>query len=209
MTTELDGASGSLMNENPRDLFKRLIVELQPAPVLEIGTLQAIPGRSSHHFGWFPHLARQDYVMVDITPGADVDEIADVHALPSAWTGRFGAFVSEAVFEHLARPWIAAQEIFKVLAPGGLCYTATHQTYPLHAVPKDYFRFSDDALSLIFEDAGFEILSVGYEHRVKVIVPEEFVPAWALDAWNEGNPAFSHVHLIARRPPISAIHPRA
>jgi predicted SAM-dependent methyltransferase len=198
-------------DENPRDLFLRLVAEEKPTPVLEIGTLQDVPGTSTHHLDWFPYLRRRDFVMADIAPGADVDEVIDIHNTPFAWDGRFGAFLSESVFEHLKRPWIAAQQIYKVLRPGGLCYVCTVQTYPLHGFPSDYFRFSDEALLLIFEDAGFQVLSVGYEHRAKVLIPEYLFPLSLREGptydfnalchvWNEGCPSYVTVHLVARRP---------
>lgn len=96
--------------------------------------------------------------MVDILEGPDVDVVCDLHQLPDEWSGRFDAFVASAVFEHLDRPWVAAREVQRVLAPRGVAYISTHQTFPLHGYPKDFFRFSTDALSLIFADAGMEIV---------------------------------------------------
>jgi 2-polyprenyl-3-methyl-5-hydroxy-6-metoxy-1,4-benzoquinol methylase len=199
---DMNRSTSSLIDENPRELFQRLVAQERSMPVLEIGAKQSIAGVSGDHFDWFPYLPDQNFVGSDIFPGPGVDEVADVHQLPAAWQGRFGACLSLAVFEHLARPWIAAREIFKVLRPGGLCYVATHQTFPLHGYPKDYFRFSDEALSAIFKDAGFEVMCVGYEHRTKIIAPEHFVPSWASDAWNEGFPSYVSVHLTARRPVV-------
>jgi SAM-dependent methyltransferase len=124
----------------------------------------------------FPHVPRSNYVMADVDTGADVDAVADLHALPQDWAGRFDALVAVAVFEHLERPWIAAKEVARVLKPGGFAYVSTHQTFPLHGYPSDFFRFSKEALALIFKDAGLHVAEVGYEHRAKITAPNEFIP---------------------------------
>jgi SAM-dependent methyltransferase len=138
--------------------------------------------------------------MVDIKPGHDVDVIADIHSLPVDWADRYDACIASAVFEHLERPWIAAKEVARILAPGGVCYIATHQTFPLHGYPKDFFRFSSDALKLIFEDAGLEVLGLGYSHRTKIILPPELLDEAQIDAWNAQFPSYALVTLVAKKP---------
>ena len=158
----------------------------------------------------FPGIERANYTMADIRPGPDVDVIADLHALPDEWTGRYDAFWAGAVFEHLERPWIAAKEVARVLMPGGLCYVATHQTWPLHGHPSDFWRFSAEALALIFRDAGLEVLSVGYQHRLRIVLPLDVMPpdvargpdrrrAQWLDEWNQLSPSYGVVKLAARK----------
>jgi hypothetical protein len=167
--------------------------------VCELGTLQAVPGRSTHSMARFPYIERANYVMVDVQAGADVDVVANVHHLPEDWTGRFNVLIASAVFEHLERPWIAAKEVARVLASGGLCYIATHQTFPLHGYPSDFFRFSTDALALIFADAGFEILHVAYQWRCKIVPPAEVLDAAQVENWNQTFPSYVGVALIGRK----------
>jgi SAM-dependent methyltransferase len=148
---------------------------------------------------WFPGIDRIRYVMTDIVGGADVDVVADVHHLPQHWSGRFSAAIAVAVFEHLQRPWIAARELARVLRPGGLCYIATHHTFPLHGYPEDFYRFSKEGLRLIFEDVGLIVIAVGYEHRCKIIAPSAIVPPEGIEAWNESFPSYLNVHLVGRK----------
>lgn len=140
--------------------------------------------------------------MVDIKAGDDVDIVANLHALPPEWTNRYDICIANAVFEHLERPWIAAKEIARILAPGGVCHISTHQTFPLHGYPSDFFRFSTDALALIFKDAGLEVIAVGYANRTKIILPPELLPAHNLDAWNEQFPSYALVALTAIKPEV-------
>ena len=51
-----------------------------PSPsVLELGTLQSVPGRSTLHRDWVPHAA--EFLGTDIQAGPDVDIVADLHRL--------------------------------------------------------------------------------------------------------------------------------
>jgi SAM-dependent methyltransferase len=185
---------------DPLSCFSKSIAATKIRQVVEFGTAQAVPGRSTHSLALFPSIKRSSYTMVDIKAGPDVDVVADLHSLPPEWTNRYDACVANAVFEHLERPWIAAKEVGRILAPGGVCYISTHQTFPLHAYPRDYFRFSTDALALIFSDAGLEVLAVGYSCRTKIIVPSEILAKARLGAWNEEFPSYALVKLTARKP---------
>lgn len=189
-----------LSSAGPRERFYEFARNVgSSASVLEIGTKQAMEGFSTHSQNFFPDVLRQNYIMADVFAGPDVDITANLHALPSEWTGRFDCFVANAVFEHLERPWIAAKEVARVLNMGGGCYVATHQTFPLHGYPSDFFRFSTEALALIFEDAGLEVIEVAYEHRAKIIPPEAIVKARICEQWNATWPSYIVVHIFARK----------
>jgi len=183
----------------PLEHFRAVIDAKPPKAVLEVGTARAVPDTHSHHMHLFPGIDRTQYTMVDIKGGQDVDVVADIHSLPGDWTDRYDAVVASAVFEHLARPWIAAKEVARVLAPGGVCYAATHQTFPLHGYPQDFWRFSTEALALIFTDAGLEVIDVAYKHRTKITLPADLMAPQQVDQWNADFPSWAIVHVVARK----------
>lgn len=176
------------------------VAERAPKMVLEAGTRQALPGNSTHCLAYFPWVARENYVMMDIQSGVDVDVVADLHHLPDEWTSKFDCFVASAVWEHLQRPWIAARELERVLAPGGIYYIATHQCFPLHAFPSDYFRFSREALRLILEDAGLVVDVCDYQHRCSILPPRALIPRVISQQWNEQHPSYLLVKAAGRKP---------
>lgn len=186
--------------ENDVDMiFDRMLQEQKPRNVLEVGTMQALPGVSTHSMARFPWVPAQDYVRLDLFPGPDVDVVGDLHALPAEWSGKFDCFVASAVFEHLERPWVAAREVSRILAPGGLFYVGTHQCFPLHAHPHDYFRFSREALRLVLEDAGLVVEAADYKHRCVIVPPEAMMERAYVDIWNAIEPAYILVYAAGRK----------
>lgn len=167
-------------------------MELVPHPlVLELGTLRADPDFPTHHRGWISPVAQ--YEMGDIEPGPDVTIVLDAHHFHHD-IANLDAIIAVAVFEHLERPWLAMNSIFHALRRGGLVYVQTHQTFVLHGYPRDYWRFSREALALLAEDAGLEVLGTSYSYPVKL------VPQVAMSRWNDAAQAYLCVDLLARRP---------
>jgi SAM-dependent methyltransferase len=73
----------------------------------------------------------------------------------------FDAVVSDQVLEHVeGDPQLAIDETFRVLKPGGIALHTTCFINPIHECPKDYWRFTPDALRLLTKRHG-EILDVG------------------------------------------------
>jgi SAM-dependent methyltransferase len=103
------------------------------------------------------------YVGLDILPDEYTDVVGDAHDLRKHFRrDSFDAVMSMAVFEHLIMPWKAALEINRVLKPGGLLFVMSHQTFPMHGEPWDYFRFSTRAWRGLFNKrTGFEIIETG------------------------------------------------
>jgi hypothetical protein len=146
---------------------------LQAPRVLELGTRRSIETRSTRHDDWVPNAG--EYFGSDIGPGIDVDIVADVHRL-TRMTGeeQFDVIISCSSFEHFKYPHLAAHEIMKALRIGGLIFVQTHQTFPLHAHPYDYFRFSREALAGLFgTKMGFDVIATDYEFPVKLYSDRE------------------------------------
>lgn len=163
----------------------------QARRVLELGTLRSDPTFPTHHQAWAPEA---HYVKADVEAGLDVDVVVDAHNLQVFPDGDFDAVVAVAIWEHLARPWIATNEAARVLAPGGVLYVSTHHTFPLHGYPNDYWRFSTEALAVLFADAGLEVIDVGYQYPAKIVPPAE------VTRWNPDAEAWLNVSGLARKP---------
>jgi hypothetical protein len=72
--------------------------------------------------------------------------------------------ISFAVLEHIAMPWILAEEISKVLAVNGHVCIETHFSYSEHELPWHFFQFNSNALEVLFcPELGFEIVDSGLD----------------------------------------------
>jgi SAM-dependent methyltransferase len=100
-------------------------------------------------------LARGHWTGIDMQPGEGVDLVADIHALPQEWTGRFSAVLCSEVLEHVARPWLALPELRRVIRPGGWIVVTTLTSFMIHGYPDDYYRYTPSGLALLLQDAGF------------------------------------------------------
>ena len=106
-----------------------------------------------------------NYMGFDILDGPNVDVVGDVHRLSQYISAKFDFAVSISVWEHLAMPWVAAVELAKVMKPDGIAYIQSHQAWPVHDSPWDFFRFSSDAWKCLFhKKSGWEVL--GVEHSI-------------------------------------------
>jgi SAM-dependent methyltransferase len=160
------------------------------ADVLELGTLRSISDRPTHHREWCFDDAR--FVMSDFVPGLDVDVVADIHSLDDVFGAQsFDFVIAYSVFEHVQRPWIGAQRIANVLRPGGQLFIQTHQSYPIHGYPSDYWRFTQEALRTLFADAGLIILATCYEFPAQI--HSQRIPD------TKNYPAFLNVCLTAQK----------
>jgi uncharacterized protein YbaR (Trm112 family)/SAM-dependent methyltransferase len=118
---------------------QQLLDSLPPdEPILDIGA----GNRSVSD----PRIVRMDFVR---TPWLDV--VGDAHALPFR-DASLGLVYTTAVFEHLRQPFVAAQEIRRVLKPGGHVLADCAFVFPFHDYPAVYFNASQDGLRSLFAE---------------------------------------------------------
>jgi SAM-dependent methyltransferase len=126
-----------------------------PAPVLEIGSF-LVPGQEAiaDLRGLFPG---KSYTGLDIRPGPGVDLVADAEALPQA-DASVGTVLCLNTLEHVPRFWRVFDEIGRVLRPDGALLVSCPFYFHIHRFPKDYWRFTPEALELLLEDYPSKLL---------------------------------------------------
>ena len=100
-------------------------------------------------------------VTVDGLAGPGVDIVGDIHALPIA-DNEFNCVFCTGTLEHVADPWQAVKELYRVTKPGGIIHIDVPFIQGYHPDPTDYWRFTLEGLRLLckpFEeiDAGVHI----------------------------------------------------
>jgi SAM-dependent methyltransferase len=175
----------------PLAAFRGWLSRLDNATVIELGTLRTSDRPSTIRRDWVPSGSR--YIASDFQHGLDVDIVIDAEKLSQAFApSSVDAIIACSVFEHIRKPWLAAEEIGKVLRPGGMAFIQTHHTYPLHAYPYDYWRFSREAMETLFSDEnGFCSQQSWYDFPASVL--SDSVPALA------GQQAYLNVSIVVTR----------
>lgn len=127
--------------------FRRLLREHEifTGTICELGgpansIAAKFPKYNFRHLSLFPV---QDNNRVIVGDATQCDHMED---------GQFDAIFSLSVFEHIAKPWKAAQHLTRMLKPGGICYHAAPFSYFYHGAPADYWRFTPDAMKLVFSE---------------------------------------------------------
>lgn len=141
----LTGRSIVQGNSIPRaqSLFMRhFATQKEVTSVLEIGH------RGISHVDWVPGTVRHDQRDVTVD-GMTVDLVA---ALRDLRCGSYDAIYSVDVFEQIRMPWRVADEITRLLRPGGLTFHTTVFTTRYKPSPEDFFRFTPDGLKSLFSD---------------------------------------------------------
>lgn len=140
------------------------IVELADKPgyrILELGSREVVASSLRNKF------KNAEYIGFDFYPGANVDVVGDAHKLSTYFDQKFDLIFSHAVFEHLAMPWIVAEEIAKLLKIGGYIFCETHYSYSSHERPWHFFQFSENALKILFnEKMGIKCLKAGCSNPI-------------------------------------------
>lgn len=166
------------INAHLRELLRRSGVS--GGRVLEIGGRMHPRG---HVFG-----AAFAYLNLDLEHSDENTVVGDITHCPEIADGSYDVVLSVDVFEHIDRPWLAAAEIARILAPGGLAYTSTLFSWRYHPCPIDFWRYTPEALAFLFGDLdtleqGFDLTERRRDVRKKA--KHDPMPLDALGGWRE------------------------
>ena len=98
------------------------------------------------------------WVAPGVNPIASHWYLADAHSMSKVIPhAAYDLVIANSVFEHLHQPFVAMQEVFKILRPGGFVFWHTPFEYEYHGVPFDFFRYTAKGARAVAEDAGLVV----------------------------------------------------
>jgi len=110
---------------------------------------------------------------VDQQAGPGVDLVCDLTGDCAELAGaRFAAVLCCSVLEHCARPWIAAANIERLLAPQGLLYVTVPWIWRAHPYPDDYWRMSDAGVRVLFPNIRWKRIAYFSQAANETVPPE-------------------------------------
>ena len=141
--------------------YLKELVDFEGKEILEVGS-RVVTGTNLRD-----NFKRANYTGFDIYQGPNVDIVGDAHKLTQYFDKKFDLIFSSAVFEHLAMPWIVADEMIKLLNPGGYIFVETHYSFSSHERPWHFFQFSEQALKVLFSEArGIKCIEAGVSNPI-------------------------------------------
>ncbi len=129
----------SLIRKHIDELYQRAGSDIhsQPARVLEIAPQVWAGARPFIN-------AAANIITLDIDPLSGADLIGDICNLGSVVEDEsFDFVICTEVLEHVANPFDAMNEIFRVLKPGGKLYASSPFDFRIHGPLPDNWRFSE------------------------------------------------------------------
>ena len=161
--------------------FFAMVKDLQnklgrPLRIVELGTKRWVESAPpTHHKEDFRNsgIDVSNYVLTDYIDGIDVDVNVDIHTFTKVFPEEsIDVIYSGSTYEHIKYPWIASYELMKSLKIGGIIFIVTHQTFPLHAYPGDYYRFSRKALESLYPaEMGMKVINSWYDFLNRIVNP--------------------------------------
>ncbi len=124
-------------------------------PFLEVGSRDY--GSTSDLATLFPG---QIYIRADMSAGESVDHVIDMtlpfNQVDSAMRGtRFGTIFCLCVMEHCDHPFKMAENLTRLLRPGGKICISVPFAWKFHSYPSDYWRFTYEGVKKLFPDLDF------------------------------------------------------
>lgn len=113
--------------------------------------------------------AIERYDVFDVQAGPQVTIVGDIQSCPAIADNTYDVIVCTQVLEHIANPFLAVNELHRMLKPGGIILLTVPSSYPYHAAPRDYWRYTRDSLQLLFGERFSDIVITSYGNRLTVV----------------------------------------
>ena len=131
-----------------QEMYLAKAVPQTSGPILEIGSKNH--GGATNFRRLYEGIA---YTGVDMQPGENVDVVFDLTRRPPAEIlppEHFSLIICSAVLEHVDRSWLMAEQLVRLLMPGGRLFVAVPWVHAYHPYPDDYYRFSWKGIMALF-----------------------------------------------------------
>jgi SAM-dependent methyltransferase len=145
------------MGDVNQRIFVQKYRDLFQGPYLEVGSKDY--GSTQNLRILFP--PEEEYLGVDLEPGPGVDLVLDLtlpwEKMDARLAGRrFGTIFCLSVLEHCQAPWRMAENLTRLLRPGGYLLVSAPFAWKFHAYPNDYWRFTPEGIRQLFDRLEFD-----------------------------------------------------
>jgi len=132
------------------------------------------------------------WIGFDMEHGDGVDVVGDIE--DSKFTSAaFDTIICSEVLEHVRRPWIAINEMHRLLQPNGQILITTLFSCHIHGYPDDYWRFTPHCMRHLLNDAGFVDILIETDGNYDMILDDH-------GSGKQVVPMFNHIFASARKP---------
>ena len=141
-------------------------------------------------------VGRYDVINLHLTEGANkVGDLMSSHS-PEV-DGKYDLIICTQVLEHVENPFVAVGTLQRWLKIGGHAIVTVPSAFPYHPDPKDYWRFTQDSILLLFQEWDIVDLKC-YGNRLAVVASYWY---WMTD----NLPKKSLLHEDEKSPTIIAV----
>ena len=135
----------------------KLANELKP-PFLEVGSKDY--GSTQQFRPLFA--GKGEYIGVDMEDGPGVDIVLDLtgdfEKIDEKLSGRrFSSVICLSVLEHCEQPFKIAENLMRLMEPGGWICISVPFSWQIHAYPNDYWRFTPEGIKKLFHKVQFDM----------------------------------------------------
>ena len=128
------------------------------APFLEVGSKDY--GSTQNFRPLFA--GKGEYVGVDMEDGPGVDVVLDLtdefQKVDAKLSGkRFSTVICLSVLEHCDQPFKIAENLMRLMKPGGWICIGVPFSWKIHAYPNDYWRFTPEGIRKLFYKVQFDM----------------------------------------------------
>jgi len=113
----------------------------------------------------------------------------DLHKYFDQLNNKFDFFIFNQTIEHLYNPFMAIENIYQYIKPGGYVFTTTPTVNVPHMTPIHYNEYNPMGLSMLMMSVGFEIVEVGqwgnYDYICKLFKDHKWPDAYEIDHENQ------------------------
>jgi SAM-dependent methyltransferase len=129
-------------------IYLKHVMPRADGPILEVGSKDY--GSTANFRDVYPG---NEYVGLDMSEGKGVDLVLDLtKSIAPLRENHFALAICCSVLEHVDRPWVFAQNLTRVVRPGGRLFMSVPWVWRFHAYPDDYFRFSHRGVQTLFDE---------------------------------------------------------
>lgn len=157
------------------------------SPVVEIGSYKVTGQEELADMR--PFFSGVRYIGCDLRPGPGVDRVEDIHQLRLG-DNFAGTLLVLETLEHVANPFQAFSELYRVLSPTGFLMISVPFYFFIHEYPSDYWRYTPYCLDMLLEkfhriiswenaDLDYEAAKIMPKHVYALAAKQQF-PAEAV-----------------------------